>query len=95
MSDLKEKTVIDVFEAVWEIEPATRKEIVAKSGWSELTVDKALRLLQEKGEVARITGRGGPQGTGCGRVPSLYMVTRTEAARAAAIQQSAASRAAA
>ncbi|WP_338416328.1 hypothetical protein [uncultured Sphaerotilus sp.] len=89
MSELKEKTVIDVFEAVWLMEPATRKEIVAKSGWSEPTVDKALKLLNEKGEIARITGRGGQQGTGCGPVPSLYIVTRTDAARRAAVQQSA------
>lgn len=96
MSDhisLSQKAVIDIFETVWIIEPATRNEIVAKSGWSMPTVEKALALLQEKGEVARIPGRGGPQGTGSAHAPSLFMVTRTDAARNAAMQQSAKSRA--
>lgn len=87
---LSQKAVIDVFETVWMIEPATRPQIVAKSGWGSSVVDKALIILQEKGEVARINGRGGPQGNGSGRCPSLYLVTRTDAARTAAVARAAA-----
>lgn len=79
---LKAKTIAAAFEATWEMEPATVKQIAAQSGLSDVTVRRCLDMLCERGEVFEIPGPGreGDRGTH----PHLYMTTKTEAARKAA-----------
>lgn len=77
---LKPKTIIAAFEACWEVEPASVKQIVEKSGLSDVTVRRCLEDLCGRGEVFEISGDKSYRGA----TPCLYMTTKTEAARKAA-----------
>ena len=78
---LKTKTIVAAFEACWEVEPATVKQIVELSGLSDVTVRRCLNMLCERGDVFEISGCGA---TLRGVTPTLFMTTKTEAARKAA-----------
>lgn len=78
---LKPKTIVAAFEALWEVEPGTVKQISAKSGLSDVTVRRCLETLCERGEAFEIAGIGA---VGNGTTPCLYMTTKTESARKAA-----------
>lgn len=89
---LKAKTIVAAFEATWEMEPATVKQVAEKSGLCELTVRRCLDTLCERGEVFEISGIGNGTGGGSGTGPCLYMTTKTEAARKAAAYRTACQR---
>lgn len=90
---LKPKTIVAAFEACWEVEPATVKQISELSGLSDVTVRRCLDVLCEKGEIFEISSIGNEGGRGI--TPCLYMTTKTEAARKAAAYKVACQRAAA
>ena len=77
---LKPKTIVAAFEACWELEPATVKQVVEQSGLSDVTVRRCLDMLCERGEIFELSGDKSYRGA----TPSLYMTTKTEAARKAA-----------
>lgn len=66
----------EVFEACWELEPATVKQIAAHVSACSITVRRHLAALQNAGEVFVIDGHGNS--------PDLWVTTKTDAHRRAA-----------